>query len=271
MKSQRPLEFQLTGPLEGQLMVFIHGWPDNKSLWDRQVAFFSKKYCCVCFSLPLFGNEENLADKPNSFSDLIEIIKSTILKAQERSNGNKVILVGHDWGAFLTYLLCKSYPDIIDRVITMDVGAHMSPTSFSHAAFVLSYQWWLIGAWTIGKTSPFLGAKMSQVFASRYGAPSTDTIRSDMNYPYYFFWRSLITKTESDLLFSRNKMTHPLLYLYGKNKKYMFHSEKWISKIEQNKHSKVLGIANAGHWLMVDQPQKVNESIEDWLREAPSS
>ena len=35
------------------IMVFIHGYPDNRNLWKIQVAYYTaKKYCCITLENP---------------------------------------------------------------------------------------------------------------------------------------------------------------------------------------------------------------------------
>src|SRR4051812_47179834 len=103
------------------ILIFIHGWPDSANLWQFQVNFFSKKYRCVCVTLPAFSSEER---DGADFPELVERLVATIQLVKGKAS-TPVTLVAHDWGAYITYLLDQKYPTLVDRLITMDVGAHV--------------------------------------------------------------------------------------------------------------------------------------------------
>ncbi|KAA3600010.1 MAG: alpha/beta hydrolase [Candidatus Scalindua sp. AMX11] len=54
------LDFQVeiweSGPLNPPALLFIHGFPDDSSLWEKQVEYFKKNYRCLSVDLPNFGD-----------------------------------------------------------------------------------------------------------------------------------------------------------------------------------------------------------------------
>ncbi|TSA26504.1 MAG: alpha/beta hydrolase [Ignavibacteriales bacterium] len=74
-------------------LVFIHGWSCNKSYWDEQVKTFSPKYKVVTIDLAGHGESgQNRKDfTPKSFSaDIAAVVNKLNLK--------KVIMIGHSMG-----------------------------------------------------------------------------------------------------------------------------------------------------------------------------
>jgi pimeloyl-ACP methyl ester carboxylesterase len=39
-------------------MLFIHGWPDNSTLWNKQISYFNKLYRCINLTLPNFDHQD---------------------------------------------------------------------------------------------------------------------------------------------------------------------------------------------------------------------
>ena len=54
-----------------------------------------------------------------------------------------------------------------------------------------------------------------------------------------------------------------MLYLYGQRKPFMFHSQQWLDRLNAAPGSKTLGL-QAGHWVMLDQPQEFVAVVREW-------
>lgn len=243
------------------ILFFIHGWPDTGALFEKQVRFFSEKYRCVTVTLPGFDADGESLD----FPELVDQLAFTIRRIQSESK-QTTLLVGHDWGAYLTYLLDQKYPELATRLITLDVGAHFKPKNLSHALFMVGYQWWLVAAYFVGKVVPPVGTAMSRCFARYAHAPAADSVHSRMNYLYFYFWRARFCKKYQASLPRRYKPSKPMLFLYGKDKKYAFHSPRWEQIVESAPGSRVVGIEKSGHWFLFDKPELTNAAIFDWLK-----
>lgn len=141
------------------LLVFVHGWPDNAHVWDNQIDYFcggspflgpttsdkgvttykkptekkSKgKYRCVALEMP--GSElqpppGKAALSPDyDFDVLAAHLNDGILNAQasraDRDNTKqpKTTVISHDWGAWITYMAEKENKGIIDSMVALDVG-----------------------------------------------------------------------------------------------------------------------------------------------------
>ncbi len=77
-------------------LIFIHGWSNNRSIWDSQMAHFSKKYQVIAMDLPGFGNSgrnRNNWSMSTFGEDVAAIIQELEL--------NQVVLVGFSMGAIV--------------------------------------------------------------------------------------------------------------------------------------------------------------------------
>lgn len=261
--SAQTCEYVIDGKLNGPSLMFIHGWPDDASLWRKQVAALADDYRCIRIMLPNFGLR---AVKPGGFNfpKLIAMLVATIEEVQP--DGSPLTLITHDWGAYLGYLLEQAHPEKIKSVVALDIGGHIAPDSIRESLFILGYQWTLILLWLIGGIVPPLGNGLTRKFASALGVPARQagTVRSRNNYPYFYLWRGLLLPWWRHELLARYRPTHPVLFLWGRKKPVMFHSKRWLDMVEQSGgHS--TGIEGAGHWLMESHAEEVNQAIRDWL------
>jgi len=96
-------------------IVFVHGWSNNKSIWDEQMAHFSKKYMVVAIDLGGHGQsgDDRHAWTMSSFGeDVIAVINQLKVK--------KVILVGFSMGGSVVIEAAKKAPEKITGLVLVD-------------------------------------------------------------------------------------------------------------------------------------------------------
>jgi pimeloyl-ACP methyl ester carboxylesterase len=267
MKTDYPVcEFTLEGNLDGPTLVFIHGWPDNASLWRHQVEALGADFRCVLVTLPNFG-EKAVQAGGFDFPELVGRLAATIEQVQP---DGKVSLVTHDWGAYLGYMLEKKYPGKFEKMAALDIGGHLQPIGFKATLIIIGYQWSLVACWLAGGLIPPLGGLLSRGVGKVIRVPARQraNLRSRYNYPYFYLWRGMFLPWKRSSLLSRYRPKCPVLYLFGEAKPLMFHSPKWL-QIVAGSSGRAEGIAGAGHWLMETHAGIVNELLVDWFEGLP--
>ena len=97
-------------------LIFVHGWGNNRSVWDAQMAHFSEKYRVIAVDLPGFGesgyNRSNWTTA--SFGeDVAAVIRKLNLK--------KVVLIGFCSGAYNIIETAKIAPENIIGMVLVDI------------------------------------------------------------------------------------------------------------------------------------------------------
>lgn len=100
------------------MIVFVHGVPETAALWDKVRAEFDEP--TVALSLPGFG-----CPRPDGFTATKDAYAEWLVGELERFD-EPVDLVGHDWGALLTYRLASTRGDLL-RSWVADVGNGAHP------------------------------------------------------------------------------------------------------------------------------------------------
>lgn len=254
---------------EGATLVFLHGWPDSPALWDGTVAALQDRYRCVRFSLPGYALKK--PPRPVSVDEMCRLVAAIVDTA---SPDAPVTLVLHDWGCFFGYEYAARHPDRVARVVAADIGdtnsgAYLGKLTAKEKAMIAWYQVWLAAAWKLGTWWPGLADRMTRYMARSIGCrtPALD-IGWQMNYPYAMQWLGsfggLRGVARVDRVLGESM---PVLFLYGKRKSFMFHSERWLKQLEDTPGCESLGL-EAGHWLMRQQPEAFNGAVRRWLDEA---
>jgi pimeloyl-ACP methyl ester carboxylesterase len=105
------------------VIVFVHGVPETARLWDKLRAAVGRE--SVAVSLPGFG-----CMRPPEFGATKDEYVEWLLGEIDRA-GEPVDLVGHDWGAALTYRVATRHGDRV-RSWVLDVGNIFHPDYVWH-------------------------------------------------------------------------------------------------------------------------------------------
>lgn len=100
---------------EGEVIIFLHGWPTNAQLWGVQVEALKQTHRVITLDWLGFGASDKPADHHYTFSDQKEQL-STVIKDLVPTD-QKVTLVGHDIGGPPTILWASENPERVERLI----------------------------------------------------------------------------------------------------------------------------------------------------------
>ena len=245
-----------------ETVVFVHGWPDTLRLWDRQVEFLRDRYRCVRFTLPGFS-----AGHPRYARSLDEVV-DVIRQVVEQAAGGPSTLLLHDWGCFFGYQFALRHPQLVRRVIGVDVGdagsrRNLKELGLKAKALVIAYQLWLATAWRVGGS---IGDSMARTMARIAGAPGDPaSIGAHMGYPYYVQWVQGGYRRARPFV-----PACPMLFVYGRRKPFMFHSAGWADDVASVPGNRVLAF-DTGHWVMVEAAEQLSRAVADWLAGAEAS
>jgi len=105
------------------VIVFVHGVPETEQLWDKMRAQIAAESIAV--SLPGFG-----CKRPEGFAATSDAYTDWLIGEIEKI-GEPVDLVGHDWGAGLTYRVATTRSDLL-RSWAADVANVLHPDYVWH-------------------------------------------------------------------------------------------------------------------------------------------
>lgn len=266
---EAPPAFQVDGIdvfVEGSspdALVMLHGWPDTWRLWDLQVEHLRSRWRCVRFTLPGFD-----VTRPRQAVPVDRMIDFLVRVIERASPGRPVVLMLHDWGCVFGWELAMRHPELISRIVAVDVGDATSAEyrrglGTRARLGIAAYQGWLALAWALaGAGLRRLADGMTRRMAKWLHCRSDPRrIGACMNYPYFIAWTGAHGSYRQLLPVAP---TCPVLYCYGKRKPFMFHSERWARDLAGTPGSKVLRF-DTGHWVMRQAPGPFNAAVTQWL------
>jgi N-formylmaleamate deformylase len=107
--------FQVTVTGKGQPMLFIPGATCSGEQWKETVARYSKDHQCHVFTLAGYAGVA-----PINSQAYLDTYKAEIIKYINDKKLNKVILVGHSIGGFISLCIASELKDHLQKVIVVD-------------------------------------------------------------------------------------------------------------------------------------------------------
>ncbi|MCU1684049.1 MAG: uncharacterized protein JWQ81_4788 [Amycolatopsis sp.] len=111
------ISYLAAGPVDGPLIVFVHGWPAIAETWRPQLeAFAARGYRVVAPDMRGYGHSAIPAD-PAEYAQ--RHLVDDMLALLAHLGRNTAIWVGHDWGCGATWGLAAHHPEVCRAVVSL--------------------------------------------------------------------------------------------------------------------------------------------------------
>ncbi|MFV2014601.1 MAG: alpha/beta hydrolase, partial [Candidatus Heimdallarchaeota archaeon] len=143
------------GNLEDPLVIFLHGFPEFWVSFRKQIdAVVNAGYQVM---LP-DQRGYNLSDKPWRIGSYkLDKIARDIIGLIDQAGKEKAYVVGHDWGAAVTWFMGATFPQRLHKIITLNVPHNSIMRKFiftnkeqrKKSQYMYDFQWPLIPQFTL--------------------------------------------------------------------------------------------------------------------------
>ena len=103
---------------KGSVVVLLHGFLENSSMWNNISKTLSKKYRVICIDLLGHGKTENQG-YVHTMENQAEMVKAVLNSLRLR----KYIFIGHSMGGYVALAFAKLYPSNIKGLCLMNSTA----------------------------------------------------------------------------------------------------------------------------------------------------
>ncbi|HHP7229404.1 MAG TPA: alpha/beta fold hydrolase [Xenococcaceae cyanobacterium] len=254
-----------------ETILLLHGWPDDSTVWRKQIpALRSAGYRVVCPDLPGYGLSEAPLETErcqiiNLVEDLVTLLKQLNLK--------QVHCIAHDYGAVLGWELA-SQTEFFKTYIAMSVG-HLAEF-LTLSLETLQIQW--LYFFNIQDIAPQLyrannGYLFREVLRSH---PDRDRLVKNALKPEVLENMEKLERANpvpEYLLAALNKqlpepnpINVPTLGIWSEKDDFLWESQMSNSSKYILSDWEYIRIDRAGHWFMLEQPDKTNQLLLSWLQ-----
>lgn len=256
------------GPEDGIPVVLIHGWPDTANLWRHQIPeLIDAGYRVLAPDLRGFGR----SDQPQEVSSYaVATMASDVAAVIDASGLESAHIVGHDWGAGISWYLAIAMRERIKTLTALSVG---HPTAFATAGLrQLEKSWYMLLFQALDIAEEWLASNEWENFRSFVGHHSeVESWIENLERPGALtaslgLYRA---NTGPQRLIGEPRqlptVTSPVMGIWSAGDMALTERQMTESANYVSGEFRYQRIENASHWIPLDEPDQLNALLLDWL------
>ncbi len=251
------IEYALSGPPEGETLLFVHGLGANLRQFEPQQRFFQDEYRVLLVSLRGHGRSAS-PPQPTPANYAVKALAQDIRAFLHQLEVGRVHFVGNSLGGLVGYELLKLDAGWVSSLTTFGATAELHASPFllwTQLALI-----WLLGAkgmaWLVSKTASPDKAVAAQV-GQMFQAATKDAL-------------ALITGNIADYDYTGIIHRHDLPMLLirgGRDREINARLGSTLAAWQGKRGFKLVELPGAGHFANMEHPAVFNDVLADFLRE----
>lgn len=256
------------GPTDGEAVLMLHGFPDSARLWRSQVpALVEAGYRVLAPDLRGFGRSQIDVSVPQCG---MASLCADALAVLDDAGVDRAHVVGHDWGAAVSWMLALSAPDRFRSLTALSVG---HPSAFQRAGVAQREKSWYMLLFQFEGVAETALSADDWRWLRRWGAGcgEADNWIADLSRPGALEAALAIyranSRPESFIAPPRDHppVEVPVMGVWSTEdpaltERQMVESERYVSG--PWRYERLEGV---GHWIPVEAPEELNALLLDWL------
>lgn len=260
------LTFNVLDEGEGEPVLLIHGFPDDHTVWRKQVpALVAAGYRVIapdtrgCGESGMAASQRDYA-MPLLIADLIGILDALGVA--------RVRLAGHDWGAVIGWAFAARHPERVSRYAALSVG---HAAAYAAGPLEQKLKGWYVLMFQLRGLPEWVARAGNWWFLRRFAAQDEEIAHWIANHSrpgrltaainYYRANFSLLLRPD------RTPVRVPVMGIYSTGDRFLAEAQLRDSAAFVDAPFRFERIAGAGHWLQIEAPDEVNRLLLDFFGE----
>ncbi len=265
-----------SGPIDGPLVILLHGFPEFWYGWSKQIP------ALTAAGYRVWAPDQrgyNLSDKPKGIDAYtLDRLAADVVGLIDASGRDKVLLVGHDWGAAVTWWTALKYPERLTKIAVLNVPHPTVINRMLRSNFAQLRKSWYIFFFQI----PWLPETLASLNHWRAGlqmlkaSSRPDTFsEADLDryreawaqpgaYTAMLNWYRALVQRRPDTRLASVRISVPTLLIWGVQD-VALGREMAQPSIDLCDDGRLVFIEEATHWVQHDEPARVNQLLLEFL------
>ncbi len=268
----------------GPLVVMLHGFPENWWSWRYQIDPLVKAGYRVVVP-DLRGYNDTDAIGPYDIDTLADDVRSLI----ETLHASHATIISHDWGGAVAWRFATRYPAMCDHLVVMNCphpaimrkALLSKPSQIARSWYMFFFQLPFLPERAItrdGGAGVMKTLRAHAIDRTNFGDEELRPLAEGVTKPgratgmlnwYRASMRAGFRPRSEIANFAAVEM--PVLIVWGMGDRALGFeelvpgTERYATKLQ------VKTIANCGHFVQQEQPERVNRAVLEWLGNAPEA
>lgn len=269
------LHIAQSGPAQGKQVILLHGFPEYWGGWRHQIP------ALVEAGYRVWAPDQrgyNLSDKPQGIDAYtLDQLAADVNGLIEASGHEKVLLVGHDWGAAVAWWTAINYPHKLEKLVILNVPhpvvmmktlrGNLRQTLKSWYMFFFQLPWLpetLLGANQANGAAQMLqGSAKSTTFSEEEITEYRQAWLQPGAFTGMINWYRALMRRQPQVP-SSYRITVPTLMIWGVHD-VALSREMAQPSIDLCDNGKLVFMENATHWVQHDEPEAVNRLLLEFF------
>jgi pimeloyl-ACP methyl ester carboxylesterase len=249
----------------GPLVVMIHGFPDYWYTWRRQMEGLADRFQVVAIDQRGY----NLSDRPVGVENYdMRLLVGDVIAVIKHLGQQKAVVVGHDWGGMVAWQLAMNAPDVVDRLIILNLPhprglsrelAH-NPEQQKNSAYARRFQ-------AEGAEKALTAEGLASWVKDADAKPKyVDAFRkSDFGAMLNYYKRNYPREPYAEDTSPLKKVQAPVLVIHGLKDTALLAPALNNTWEYVEKDLTLATVPTAGHFVQADEPEFVTKTMRAWL------
>lgn len=250
----------------GDIVLLVHGFPDDHNVWRNQVsALVAAGYRVIAPDTRGCGMSE-MAPRTRDYA-LYNLV-SDLAGILDALGVSKVRLVGHDWGAVIGWHFCIAHPSRVSSYVALSVG---HPAAYGGASLKQKLKGWYVLMFQLRGFAEWLITARNWSFFRKFTGEDVEIERwiPSLSRPGRLTAAINYYRANLGVLLRPNvtKLRLPVMGVISDGDRFLIKEQMLASREYVDSHFRFEFIEHAGHWLQIDVPEQVNALLLEFFKD----
>jgi pimeloyl-ACP methyl ester carboxylesterase len=248
----------------GRPVLFLHGWLGSWALWRPTIEALAEEFKTYSLDFWGFGESRGAGDNIGNLQSFrVESFVDMVNQFMEKLGIPRAAIVGHSMGGTVSLNIGIKYPDKVVKACCIG-----SPINGNSLNLLLKLSGVPAFAFIVWRFPPLLRLflRLYSRFMAKDGKKMAEIITRDVSQvTMESFFQSIGTLRGTNLTDQLYKITVPTLGVYGKRDIIVNPNQRHLLA-KGVPHAQVVYIEDAGHFPMLDTPDRFLETLREFLK-----
>lgn len=127
---------------EGPPLLLLHGHPQTHIIWHRLAESLARHYTVVATDLRGYGDSSKPAGEPDHANYSKRAMAADQVAVMRELGFERFFLCGHDRGGRVAHRLVMDYPDVVEKLLLLDIAPTLAMYEKTDRTFATAYFHW---------------------------------------------------------------------------------------------------------------------------------